>query len=148
MKSMFEKFAKIIEVSNKVNDIKNRNTRNYVVSLMDVLVHIGVDIDFIELIVDKCVKQEIYVSEYQIKVLEFFKDRVNMSLSRCEDCEHYVDYEGYNQKYKGTKRCDHPKFECEGENYDFWLAVKSNDFCIYFQKKKKSTNINKEDCGG
>lgn len=140
MKEMFLKFAKIIEVSEKTRNIENRTTRKYVASLVDMLVHIGVDIDFIEPIVDKCIKQEICVSEDRINLLNFFKDRVYMVFEktvRCNDCEHYVDCE-ITCDGRVLKGCEHPKIKRTGSLLECYLETKQDDFCIYFQKREKS----------
>lgn len=74
MKEMFLKFSKIIEVNEKIENIETRSTRNYVSSLLDMLIHMGVDIEYIEPMVNKFIEKNECISEERIKILNFFKD--------------------------------------------------------------------------
>ena len=74
MKEMFLKFSKIIEVNEKIGNIETRSTRNYVSSLLDMLIHMGVDIEYIEPMVNKFIEKNECISEERIKILNFFKD--------------------------------------------------------------------------
>ena len=59
-----------------------------------------------------------------------------MEIIKCKDCEYFVDYEGYNKDYAGTKRCNHPKLNFDIECYDHWLDVNEDDFCSYAEPKE------------
>lgn len=76
MKEMFLKFAKIIEVNEKIGNIETLSTRNYVSSLSDMLIHMGVDIEYIEPMVDKFIEKNECISEERVRILDFFKDMI------------------------------------------------------------------------